>query len=159
MKWVRTSSTPATKGPDPTAGPAFDAFDCKSERTGKNCSLWRFSCCILLDIEKTSELRWSWYSHHVNHISMLSVGPVAQRARTRLKKKLKGSGQLWICMVQSAVLTLREGWSIWCDAPAMPICNCLWQNALAQPRAKHQEWCCGAPAFAWVYGSRLLNEL
>ena len=44
-------------------------------------------------------------------------------------------GQRRTCVVESALLTLREGWSMWCDAPAMRVCICLWLNTLAPLRA------------------------
>ena len=58
---------------------------------------------------------------------------------------------------KSALLTLRECWPIWLDAPAMRVCNRLWQNALARLRAVKHEWCCDAPGkrdCSW----RLLNS-
>ena len=59
-----------------------------------------------------------------------------------------------ICVAGSALLTLRECFSTWCDAPAG-----LWHiNALARLRAAKHEWCCDAPRKRdcnW----RLLNAL
>ena len=41
----------------------------------------------------------------------------------------------------SPLSALHEHWSIWCDTPAIRVCNCLWQNAMAWLRAaKHQWW-------------------
>ena len=53
---------------------------------------------------------------------------------------------------------LRGRWSIWRDAPAMPVCCRLWQNALARLHAAKHEWCCEAPGTrdcSW----KLLNAL
>ena len=43
------------------------------------------------------------------------------------------------------LLTLRGCFSTWCDAPAIQVCNWLWQNALARLRAGKYEWRCDAP--------------
>ena len=52
--------------------------------------------------------------------------------RIKNRWKLKGSEQPRIRVVESPLSVLRERWSIWCDAPAMWVCNWLWQKALSQ---------------------------
>ena len=54
-------------------------------------------------------------------------------------RKHSWSEQRWICVVESALLTLRKRWSIWCDAPALRVCDRLRQNALARLRAAKHE--------------------
>ena len=44
------------------------------------------------------------------------------RARRQKKQSLVGLKQPRIC-VKSAVLALHQGWSIWCDPPAIRVCS------------------------------------
>ena len=44
----------------------------------------------------------------------------------KILKKRKRSEQPRIWVVESPMSALRERWSIWCDPPAMQICNRLW---------------------------------
>jgi hypothetical protein len=55
------------------------------------------------------------------------------------KQKLKRSEQPRICPIESPLSALRERWLIWCGAPAMRVCNRLWQNALARLRTEKHE--------------------
>ena len=66
---------------------------------------------------------------------------LAKSARYDFRKKKSKSTST----ESSPVSALRKRWSIWCDAPAMQVCNRLWQNVLTRLRAAKQEWCCDAP--------------
>ena len=77
---------------------------------------------------------------------------VSQWALDFTKKRWKNchvrsssTGFVWWSHVKSALLTLRECWSIWCGAPAMRVCN-RWQNAMARLCARKRWWCCHSPA-------------
>ena len=50
----------------------------------------------------------------------------------------------------------QQRWSIWCDAPAVRVCN-MWQNVLARLCAGKHEWCCEAPAILCGSAWRLLQ--
>ena len=52
------------------------------------------------------------------------------------RKNLSRSAQPRICVEESPLAALRERWSIWCDAPAMRVCNRLWQKIGTAARRK-----------------------